>query len=69
MPEPIAYRLAEALKVFPLGRTLLYEKLKSGEIESFHVGRARFIPRESLIRFMERQLAAQERGGNGAPAA
>jgi hypothetical protein len=57
--ERIAYRPAEALAVFPIGRSLLYEKLGTGEIESFTVGRARFIPRDSLIKFMERQLANQ----------
>jgi excisionase family DNA binding protein len=59
--EVIAYRPAEALKVFPLGRSLLYEKLRTGEIASFRVGRARFIPRQSLVEFMERQLT-EERG-------
>jgi hypothetical protein len=55
--EPLAYRPAEALAVFPIGRSALYEKMRSGEIESFKIGRARFIPRESLIRFMHRALA------------
>jgi excisionase family DNA binding protein len=54
--EVIAYRPAEALLVFPLGRSLLYEKLRTGEIASLRVGRARFIPRQSLLEFMERQL-------------
>jgi excisionase family DNA binding protein len=58
--EPIAYRPAEALTVFPIGRTLLYEKIASGEIQSFRVGRARFIPRQSLIEFMERQLSEEQ---------
>jgi excisionase family DNA binding protein len=57
--EVIAYRPAEALQVFPLGRSLLYEKLRTGEIASFRVGRARFIPRSSLVEFMERQLTEQ----------
>lgn len=60
MAEVIAYRPAEALQVFPLGRSLLYEKLKTGEIASFRVGRARFIPRQSLIEFMERQLSGEQ---------
>jgi excisionase family DNA binding protein len=59
MAEPIAYRPEEALKVFPLGRTLLYEKLASGEIASFRVGRARFIPRQALLDFMARALSEQ----------
>jgi len=61
LAEVIAYRPGEALEVFPLGRSLLYEKLRTGEIASFRVGRARFIPRQSLIDFMEKQLA-EERG-------
>ncbi|MEU4235109.1 helix-turn-helix domain-containing protein [Nonomuraea sp. NPDC026600] len=63
MNEAIAYRPAQALTVFPIGRTLLFEMIKSGEIESFTVGRARFIPRASLVAFVERQLASQHGGG------
>jgi len=63
--EPIAYRPAEALRAFPLGRSLLFEKLRTGEIESFTVGRARLIPRESLIAFMERQLSREREGIRG----
>jgi Helix-turn-helix domain len=59
LAEVIAYRPAEALQVFPLGRSLLYEKLATGEIESFRVGRARFIPRQSLLDFMQRQLSEE----------
>jgi excisionase family DNA binding protein len=58
--ERIAYRPAEALEVFPLGRTLLYEKLATGEIASFRIGRARFIPRESLLAFMRQALDEQK---------
>jgi hypothetical protein len=56
---PIAYRIPQALEVFPLGRTEFYKLLASGQIESFTVGRARFIPRQSLIDFMDRSLAQQ----------
>jgi excisionase family DNA binding protein len=59
MAEPLAYRPAEALQVFPIGRTALYELLKTGEIESFRVGRARFIPRRSLVAYMDRQLSEE----------
>jgi hypothetical protein len=64
--EKLAYRPQEALDVFPLGRTLLYEKLATGEIASFKVGRARFIPRESLVLFMRRALSDQRAGGTAA---
>ena len=62
--EVLAYRPAEALKAFPIGRSALYELLRTGEIESFRVGRARFIPRSSLLEYMERQL--QEERATGA---
>ncbi|GAA3078259.1 helix-turn-helix domain-containing protein [Streptosporangium carneum] len=60
--DQIAYRPEQALKVFPIGRTLLFSLLKSGEIESFTVGRARFIPREALEEYMERLRAAARCG-------
>ena len=53
------------MRVFPIGRTLLYEKLASGEIESFRVNGARLIPRESLIAFMDRQLAKEREAAGG----
>jgi excisionase family DNA binding protein len=71
MAEALAYRPAEALAVFPIGRSALFELLKAGEIESFRVGRARFIPRQSLLDYMERQLAeerGQEAAGRARPA-
>jgi excisionase family DNA binding protein len=57
--EAIAYRPSEALQVLPIGRSALYELLRTGEVESFRVGRARFIPRRSLLDFMERQLTEE----------
>jgi excisionase family DNA binding protein len=57
---PIAYRPSEALQVFPIGRSALYELLRTGEVQSFRVGRARFIPRESLLEFMGRRLAEEQ---------
>jgi Helix-turn-helix domain len=62
MAQRLAYRPQEALEVFPIGRTLLYEKLASGEIASFKVGRARFIAHDSLMDFIRRSL---EQSANG----
>jgi excisionase family DNA binding protein len=64
--ERIAYRPAEALQVFPIGRSLLYELLRTGEIASFRVGWARFIPRQSLLDYMERQLTEEREAAAGA---
>lgn len=54
----LAYRPDQALKILPIGKTLLYAKLKTGEIESFTIGRARFIPREALEEYVRRLRAA-----------
>ncbi|GGP98402.1 excisionase family DNA binding protein [Actinomadura coerulea] len=64
--EPLAYRAEEAPSVFPIGRTVLFKLIRTGEIESFKVGRARFIPRQALIDFMQRQIAEQNGGGGRA---
>jgi len=63
--EPLAYRAEQVPHVFPIGRTLLFQKIKTGEIQSFRVGRARFIPRQALIDFMDR-LIAEQNGGTAA---
>ena len=64
--ESIAYRPEEAVEVFPISRTVLYERLASGDIQSFRIGRARLIPRQSLLDFMERQLADEREVAGGA---
>jgi hypothetical protein len=65
MAEPLAYRPKEVRPEggFPIGRTKLYGLLASGEIESFTVGRARFIPRQALIDYMQRSLDEQAKAG------
>lgn len=63
--EPLAYRAEEVPRVFPIGRTLLFQKIKTGEIQSFKVGRARFIPRQALIAFMDRLITEQNGGTAG----
>lgn len=37
-----------------LGRTKLFELMKSGEIQSVKVGRARLIPEAALVEYVER---------------
>jgi excisionase family DNA binding protein len=68
MVDRIAYRPDEALEVLPVGRTLFYELLRSGEIPSFKIGKARFIPRQSLVDYVERAIKEQNAQA-GLPAA
>ena len=45
----------EAAHRLGVGRTLMYELLGSGQIESMHVGRLHKVPAEALTAFVERQ--------------
>lgn len=47
--------VAEAAYRLGIGRSLLYELLADGEVESIHVGRLRRIPAEALAAFIDRQ--------------
>lgn len=57
-PEPtkIAYRIDEAVNATGLGRTFLYERIRSGELKSIKVGGRRLILAEALIAFLDRQI-------------
>lgn len=57
-PEPLLVRPAEAARMIGLGRTKLYEMIKSGEIRAIKRGTATLISVESLRRWVDRQLAA-----------
>ena len=47
--------VSEAAKQLGIGRSLLYELLAEGQVESIHVGRLRRIPIEALADFIDRQ--------------
>jgi excisionase family DNA binding protein len=46
--EPIAVRVAMAVRLTGIGRSTLYELIKSGEIETVKVGRSTLIPYRCL---------------------
>lgn len=52
--EKIFYRPAEAARVLSIGRTRLYDLMRTGEVESVKVGASRLIPAEALLEFAER---------------
>jgi excisionase family DNA binding protein len=52
--QPLAYRPEQVLQAWPIGRTALYELLRTGELPSFKIGRSRFITRADLLEFFER---------------
>ena len=50
--------VTEAAKRLGIGRSLLYELLTEGKIESIHVGRLRRIPPQALAAYIEGQRLA-----------
>ena len=50
--EKLLLTVVEAAHRLGIGRTLMYELLNSGQIESVHVGRLRKVPVEALKRFV-----------------
>lgn len=50
----ILLSVEEAGYLLGVGRTRIYELMKSGALESVHVGRLRKIPAEALTDFVER---------------
>ena len=53
--DKLLVSIEEAAAVLGIRRTLLYELLRRGEIESVHVGRRRLIPRQALEDFVKRR--------------
>jgi len=53
--EKLLLSVVEAAHRLGVGRTLMYELLGSGQIESMHVGRLHKVPAWALEAFVERQ--------------
>jgi excisionase family DNA binding protein len=50
--------VSEAAQQLGIGRSLLYELLAEGQVESIHVGRLRRIPIDALADFIDRQRSS-----------
>ena len=53
--ERLLLSVVEAAQRLGIGRTLMYELLGSGRIESVHVGRLHKVPADALAAFIDRQ--------------
>jgi excisionase family DNA binding protein len=51
--------VSEAAQQLGIGRSLLYELLADGQLESIHVGRLRRIPIDALADFIDRQRSSR----------
>ena len=53
MNEPLAYTIAEACAVARIGRTALYEAIRSGDLRARKHGRRTVVVRDDLKKFIE----------------
>lgn len=53
MNTPISYTIEEAVKITGLGRTRLYQELKSGRLPAVKLGRRTLIPHSSLQAWLD----------------
>jgi excisionase family DNA binding protein len=53
MTEPFAYTIAEACAVARIGRTALYEAIRSGDLRARKRGRRTLVVRDDLKKFIE----------------
>ena len=56
------YRVADAMVVLSLGRSVIYEQIRSGRLRSVTQGRARLIPASAIAEY----IALLEREANAA---
>ena len=52
-PEKLAYTVGEASYAIGIGRTKIYEFIKTGELETVKVAGRRLIPRRSALRLLD----------------
>lgn len=55
--EPLTVRIAVAIRLTGIGRSKLYELIKSGEVETVKIGTATLVTMASLRRLVERGSA------------
>lgn len=54
--ERLLLSVVEAARRLDIGRTLMYELLGSGQIESVHVGRLHKVPASALVTFVDQRI-------------
>ena len=57
--ERLLLTVSEAARRLGIGRSLLYELLAAGQVESIHVGRLRRIPADALAAYVDSQRPSQ----------
>jgi hypothetical protein len=62
---PLAVPPAEGCRLLSIGMTHLYSLMRTGEFQSFRIGRARRIRTKSIADFVARQIADDRRSRHG----
>lgn len=55
-PQPALLSVPEAMSALRISRSKLYDLIRSGELPSFTIGRARRIPADSLRAFIDHRV-------------
>ncbi|MEV6711950.1 excisionase family DNA-binding protein [Lentzea sp. NPDC051208] len=56
--EHIVLTVEQAAKRLNIGRTLMYELVSSGEVESVHIGRLRRVPLQALTNYVNKLMTS-----------
>lgn len=64
VPARVLLSVREAAALLGIGRTLMYELLDSGAVESLHVGRLHKVPVDAVMDFVTRQRRRDPASGD-----
>lgn len=51
--EPLVYRVEQAAVALQLGRSTIYELIRSGQLRSVKSGRRRLVPKDAVVEYLE----------------
>lgn len=58
LPAPLAHRIPEACRRLGVGRSSLYELIKSGEVKTIKIGTRTLVPEAELQKVINSRLGA-----------
>ncbi len=58
LPAPLAHRIPEACRRLGVGRSSLYELIKSGEVKTIKIGTRTLVPETELQKVINSRLEA-----------
>ena len=66
-PRRLSYTIEEAAVALAVSRMTIYDLMGRGELETFHIGRARRITADSLEAFVARSIDRTQADGEATP--